>query len=271
MTAGGDTVAPLLSVQHLGVSFGGVRAVRDVSFDVFPGEVFTIIGPNGAGKTTLFNLVSGIYAPDRGQITFDGRDLTRLAPHQIAALGIARTFQNIELFEHASVLQNLLVGRHIHRRTALWQDLLFTPFALQEARRQRECVEQVIDLLRLQHYRDARVAGLPYGVKKVVELARALCMQPRLLLLDEASSGLNAEETPDMVFWVRDLQRDLGITVVMVEHDMSLVARVSSRVLALNQGEAIALGAAAQVQAHPAVVEAYLGRADEAQALRRAR
>jgi len=263
------SAGPLLSVRGVGVSFGGVRALHDVSFDVAPREVFTIIGPNGAGKTTLFNLVSGIYRPDAGQIHFEGQLLTELAPHRIAALGIARTFQNIELFEHASVLQNLLIGRHIHRRTNLWQDVLFTPQAMREAKRQRERVEQVIDLLRLQHYRDARVAGLPYGVRKVVELARALCLEPRLLLLDEPSSGLNAEETTDMVFWIRDLQRDLGITVVMVEHDMSLVTRVSSRVLALNMGEAITLGSSAEVQAHPAVIEAYLGRAEEAQALRR--
>jgi branched-chain amino acid transport system ATP-binding protein len=260
----------LLSARNLSVQFGGVKAVSDVSFDVQRGEVFTLIGPNGAGKTTVFNLISRIYTPTAGEISFDGRVLASAAPHQVAALGIARTFQNIELFEHATVLQNLLIGRHRHLKHPLWKELLFTPSVRAAERATREKVEQVIDFLDLQHYRDTTVAGLAYGVRKVVELARALCTEPTLLLLDEPSSGLNVEETGDMAFWIQDIQQDLGITVLMVEHDMSLVSRVSDRVLAMSQGQVLALGTPAEVQAHPGVIEAYLGSSGDLSSLRRA-
>ncbi|HEU0199676.1 MAG TPA: ABC transporter ATP-binding protein [Burkholderiaceae bacterium] len=252
---------PLLEAADLSLSFGGLKAVNGVSFEVQAGEVFTIIGPNGAGKTTVFNLISRIYQPSTGRLTFDGQDLLAVPPHKIAALGIARTFQNIELFEHATVLANLLIGRHTQRTTALWQELFFTPAVWRAEREFREHVERVIDILDLQHYRDTMVAALPYGIRKVVELGRALAIGPRLLLLDEPSSGLNVEETDDMAFWIGDIKQDLGITVLMVEHDMSLVNRVSDRVLAMNQGEMIALGTAAEVQSHPKVIEAYLGTA----------
>ena len=251
----------LFQVNGLSVQFGGVKAVSGVGFEVRRGEVFTLIGPNGAGKTTVFNLVSRIHQPDSGAIAFDGIDLLRVPAHRIAALGIARTFQNIELFEHATVLQNLLIGCHTHRTSAVWQELLFLPAVRRAERNLRERVEQVIDLLDLQHHRDSLVAGLPYGVRKVVELGRALAARPRLLLLDEPSSGLNVEETDDMAFWIQDIRDDLGVTVLMVEHDMSLVSRVSDRVLAMNQGEVIAQGTPAEVRAHPAVIEAYLGTA----------
>ena len=260
---------PLLSAKDLTVRFGGLLAVNQVSFDVQRGEVFTIIGPNGAGKTTVFNLISRIYQPSAGSIRFEGEELVALPAHAEAALGIARTVQNIELFEFASVLQNLLIGTHTHRRTSLWQDLLFTGATRRAEIHARHKAEQVIDFLDLQRYRDLMVAGLPYGVRKVVELARALCCEPKLLLLDEPSSGLNVEETDDMAWWIQDIQRDLGITVLMVEHDMGLVSKVSDRVLAMNQGELLALGTPQQVQSHPGVIEAYLGSTDDLSSLRR--
>jgi branched-chain amino acid transport system ATP-binding protein len=261
----------LLSARELQVRFGGVLAVNDVSFDVMRGEVFTLIGPNGAGKTTVFNLISRIYTPTAGSISYRGEPLAAVPPHRIAALGIARTFQNIELFEHATVLQNLLIGRHVHHPRRLWSELLFLPSVREAERATRRKVEEVIDFLGIAKYRDTMVAGLPYGVRKVVELARALATDPQLLLLDEPSSGLNVEETDDMAFWIQDIQSDLGITVLMVEHDMTLVSRVSDRVLAMNQGEVLALGTPEQVQSHPGVIEAYLGTADDATSLRRAR
>ena len=263
----------LLQARNLSVRFGGLLAVNDVSFDVRRGEVFTLIGPNGAGKTTVFNLISGIYQPTSGSIEYAGPQgrltLTEQPAHQVAGLGVARTFQNIELFEHASVLHNLLIGRHIRRETGFWADVFFTPKVQAAEIRARQKAEEVIDLLQLQHYRDTLVAGLPYGVRKVVELARALCTEPQLLLLDEPSSGLNVEETDDMAFWIQDIRDELGITVLMVEHDMALVSRVSDRVLAMNQGQVLAMGQPQEVQTHPGVVEAYLGTIDDVSNLRR--
>ena len=241
------------------MDFGGLRAVDGVSFQIEPGEVFTIIGPNGAGKTTIFNLVSRIYDPSEGRLVFDGEDITHVPPHEVARRGIARTFQNIELFEHATVLQNLLLGRHAHTRSRFVEELLFLPRVRALELEHREAVEKVIDFLDLQPHRDSLVVNLAYGVRKVVEMARALCTRPRLLLLDEPSSGLSVEETEDMAFWIQDIRTILGVTVLMVEHDMSLVSSVSDRVLAVNYGRPIALGTAREVQEHPDVIKAYLG------------
>ena len=245
--------------RELAINFGGVQALDGVSFSIEPGQVFTIIGPNGAGKTTIFNLVSRIYDPTRGQIVFRDEDITRVPPHEIARRGIARTFQNIELFEHATVLQNLLLGRHTHRQTRLVEELFRLPRVRVREMAEREAVERVIDFLDLQAHRDSLIANLPYGVRKVVEMGRALCTEPKLLLLDEPSSGLSVEETEDMAFWIHDITKLLGVTVLMVEHDMSLVSAVSDRVLALNYGRPLALGTAREVQEDPEVVKAYLG------------
>jgi branched-chain amino acid transport system ATP-binding protein len=248
-----------LIVDDVTLRFGGLTAVDSVSFAVEPGEIFTMIGPNGAGKTSIFNVISRFYQPSSGRLSFHGRDITRVPPHEVAKLGIARTFQNIELFENATVLSNLLVGRHRHATTRPWEEVLFLPKVRRAERAHRDRVEQVIDFLDLQGYRDQIIAGLPYGVRKVCELARALCSEPRLLLLDEPSSGLNVEETDDMAFWIRDIRDELGVTVLMVEHDMTLVNRVSDRVLALNYGRVLALGPPAEIQRHPDVIAAYLG------------
>ncbi|MEW6642850.1 MAG: ABC transporter ATP-binding protein [Pseudomonadota bacterium] len=245
--------------ENLSLHFGGLKAVDAVNFAVEKGEILSIIGPNGAGKSSIFNLISRIYPPTAGKLVFEDQDITNAPASDIARLGIARTFQNIELFENATVLSNLLVGRHRHSRTRLWQELLFLPNVHREEKAHRRHVERVIEFLDLEAYRDKLISGLPYGVRKVIELARALCTEPKLILLDEPSSGLNVEETDDMSFWIRDMKTELGITVLMVEHDMSLVNRVSDRVIALNYGRVLAMGAPAEVQAHPDVVAAYLG------------
>ena len=249
----------LFAAEGIAINFGGIKAVDGVTFAVEKGEVFTIIGPNGAGKTTIFNLMSRIYDPTAGRLLFEGKDITGVPAHRIAGLGIARTFQNIELFEHATLLQNLLLARHAHKKSDFFSELLFLPAVRRLEIEHREAVEKVIDFLDLQQYRDSFIVNLPYGVRKVTELARALCTNPKLLLLDEPSSGLNVEETEDMAFWIQDIKNLLGITVLMVEHDMTLVSAVSDRVLALNYGRPIATGTPREVQNHPEVMRAYLG------------
>jgi branched-chain amino acid transport system ATP-binding protein len=249
----------LLVAEDIAISFGGIKAVHDLSFAVEPGEVFSIVGPNGAGKTTIFNLISRIYDTDNGALSFDGRDITHVPTFAIAEMGIARTFQNTELFDQETVLKNLLIGCHVHRATNILQDLLFLPSVKAQELAFRKQVEDVIDLLDLRSYRDQVIGNLPYGVRKMVEIARALCVQPRLLLLDEPSSGLNPEETEDISFWLEDINDDLGVTIIMVEHDMNLVSRASDRVMALADGALITIGTPAEVQNHPEVLRAYLG------------
>jgi len=254
----------LLTLENVTLKFGGLTAVNNLSMQVEEGQVFALVGPNGAGKSTVFNLISRFYTPVSGKISFAGTDLLGLAPDEVPSLGIARTFQNIELFDQATVLENLLVGRHRHRSTNLVQQMFHSPAVRSEERAHREAVEEVIDFLDLQHYRNSRIAGLPYGVRKVVEVGRALASKPRLLLLDEPASGLSVEETQNMRWWIDDIRRQMGITVLMVEHDMGLVSKVCDKVLALADGAMLAQGTPAEVQSHPAVIEAYLGTGDAA-------
>ena len=249
----------LLEIKNVTLRFGGLVAVDNVSLNVEEGEVFALVGPNGAGKSTIFNLISRFYDPASGSIHLDGHDLLKNSADQVPSLRIARTFQNIELFEQATVLQNLLVGRHRHRQTSMLSNIVFSPKTYREELHHREAVEEVIEFLNLQQYRDKMIGGLPYGVRKVVELGRALASEPKLLLLDEPASGLSVEETQDMAFWIEDIQTQMGISVMMVEHDMGLVSAVSGRVMALSDGKELATGTASEVQSHPAVSQAYLG------------
>lgn len=246
-------------VERLSLSFGGVRAVRDVSFEVGEGEVFAIVGPNGAGKTSLFNLITRVFDASSGSVRLLGRELTRVPRHDVVRHGIARTFQNIELFEGATVLDNLMLGRHAAPHGSLFAQLLNLPVVQRAEVATREAVEDVIALLDLAPYRASLVAGLPYGIRKIVELGRALVARPKLLLLDEPASGLNPEETEELAHWIRDIRDLLGMTVMMVEHDMSLVSAVADRVLVMDQGQRLTLGSPAQVQSDPRVITAYLG------------
>ena len=253
------TQPPLLEVRNLSLSFGGVRAVRDVSFDVMKGEIFAIIGPNGAGKTSVFNLITRVFDPSGGSVRVEGRELLQVLRHNVIRHGVARTFQNIELFEGATVLENLMLGRHSAPHGNLFAQMFNLPKVRRAEAQSREEVERVISLLDLAPYRLTQVAGLPYGIRKIVELGRALVAAPRLLLLDEPASGLNPEETRGLAGWIMELRRTLGMTIVMVEHDMSLVSAVADRALVLAQGEVLMLGTPQEVQSDPRVVAAYLG------------
>ena len=245
--------------KNISVAFGGVKALNDISFKVEQGQIFTIIGPNGAGKSTLFNVISRIYEPNEGEVYFNNQNILNRKPHQISNLGIARTFQNLELFENSTVLQNLLLGRHIYKKSNILNEIFFTPKVKQAELDNRLKIEEIIDFLDLQHYRDTLINGLPYGVRKNVELARALCTSPKLLLLDEPSSGLTNEETIDLGFWIKDIQSILNITIIMIEHDMSFVHKVSDKILVLNYGEIIASGLPQEIKENEKVRSAYMG------------
>jgi branched-chain amino acid transport system ATP-binding protein len=254
----------LFRIENISKSFGGVKAVHDLSFQVEQGEIFSIIGPNGAGKSTIFNCINGLYHPEKGKIFLDEKNIVGMRPDAIAKLGIARTFQNLELFNYMTTMDNLLLGRHIKMKASLLQilGLNFEKFsAAQEEIKHRKKVEEIIEFLELEAFRYRPIFSLPYGVQKLVELGRALAVEPSLLLLDEPAAGLNNEERQDMIFWIKDIRDELGISIIVIEHNMQLIQHISDRVLAINFGQKITEGAVSEVLQHEEVILAYLGEA----------
>lgn len=248
-----------LAIRGLRLSFGGVIAVKDVDLDVHTGELMAIIGPNGAGKTSLLNCITGFYHPQKGQIIFNGRDITNLHTHELVGVGIGRTFQNIELFPGMTVLANMTLARHIHCHYSFLGSCLFSPAVKKEEIRHRQILEEIIDFLEMQSIRKKTVGSLPYGMMKRVELGRALALEPRLLILDEPFAGMNLEEKEDMVRFLLELNQTWGLTMILVEHDMSIVMSISQRVMVLNFGEKLSEGTPEEINSHPEVIKAYLG------------
>ncbi|HYM03802.1 MAG TPA: ABC transporter ATP-binding protein [Stellaceae bacterium] len=246
--------------MSLSKHFGGVRAVEDVSIDVARGEIVSVIGPNGAGKTSFLNMISGFYRPNSGEILLEQRDITRARPSEIARLGIARTFQNIALFRGLSVLDNILLGRHVHMRAGVLASLVFWGPARNEQVAHRARAEEIIEFLKLEDVRKQPTAALPYGLRKRVELGRALALDPKVLLLDEPMGGMNQEEKEDIARFILDVNAEWGTTIILIEHDMGVVMDISDRVAVLDHGRKIAEGTPGEVQRHPAVLQAYLGR-----------
>jgi branched-chain amino acid transport system ATP-binding protein len=251
----------VLTVEKVSVSFGGVRAVEDVSFTIRGGEILGLIGPNGAGKTSLLNLISGVYRPDAGRIRLLDRDITKLSPHKVAALGVGRTFQSLALFPGMTVLDNVTLGRHSKMRSGIGSCAVYWGRAQHEEARHRAAVEQIIDFLEMERIRRAPVGTLPYGLQKRVELGRALALEPRLLLLDEPTSGMNVDEKEDVARFILDINEDMGITLLLVSHDIGVTMDICHRVVVLDQGKKLAEGPPEEVRADPQVVRAYLGDA----------